>query len=254
MGRLNFPTPIYEYCKQYLGGEYTNAQLVIRKGNVFLNIQCKLPDIQVKKGDKVLGVDRGILNIVTCSDNSFVNSKHLRNVKGKYRYLRAKLQSIGTPSARRKLKNISGRERRFTLDVNHCLSKKLVQKPSDVFAVEALKIGKRKVNGRKFNKLLGSWSYGQLLTLLKYKAENLGKIVIEVNRRHTSQRCNKCGHTDKLNRKGLQFKCKQCGFELNTDLNAARNIALLGISELSRLPINQPIVTQMAVTSLSPSG
>lgn len=154
--------------------------------------------------------------------------------------MRAKLQSIGTASARRKLKKLSGAERRFTLDVNHCLSRKLVQKSYDILAVEALKTGRRKANGRKFNKLLGSWSYGQLLTLLKYKAESVGKNVIEVNPRHTSQRCSKCGYVDKANRKGLQFKCKQCGFELNADLNAARNIAQLGKSELSRLPVNQP--------------
>lgn len=95
MGRLNFQVKIYDYCKQYLSGEYTNAQLVLRKGKAFLNIQCKLPDVKRVIGDTVLGIDRGILNIVTCSDNSFANSKHLRNVKGRYRYLRAKLQSIG---------------------------------------------------------------------------------------------------------------------------------------------------------------
>lgn len=82
MRRLSFPVRIYDYCKQYLSGEHTNAQLVIRKGRVLLNIQCKLPDVkQVVTGNKVLGVDRGILNIVACSDNSFANSKHLRSVK-----------------------------------------------------------------------------------------------------------------------------------------------------------------------------
>ena len=98
---------------------------------------------------------------------------------------------------------------------------------------------------------MGSWSYGQLLTILKYKAASLGKIVVDVNPRHTSQKCSKCGYIDKQNRKALQFKCKQCGFELNADLNAARNIAQLGMSELSRLSVNQPIVThnRMAVTS-----
>lgn len=235
---------------------------MIRKDKVFLNIQCKLLDIKqvVVGNNRVLGIDRGILNIVTCSDNSFENSKHLRNVKGRYRYLRAKLQSIGTASARRKLKKLAGAERRFTLDVNHCISKKLVSKPYDVFAVEALNIKKtKKKNGRKFNRMLGSWSYGQLLTLLKYKAEAAGKMVIEVDPRYTSQRCSKCGYEHKGNRKGLRFKCKRCGFELNADLNASRNIAQLGTSELSRLLIfvNQPIVTPSlfsAVTSHSPSG
>lgn len=259
MGRLNFSVKVYEYCKQYLTGNYTNAQLVIKNGEAFLNIQCKLPDEQLtidKRSAKVLGIDRGILNIVTCSDNSFVNSRHLRAVKSRYQYLKAKLQSIGTRSARRKLKRLVGRERRFVLDTNHVIAKKLVQKPYDMFAVEELHISKRKRNGRRFNKRLGTWSYGQLLTLLLYKAESLRKIVLQFDPRHTSQRCSRCGYVHKRNRKGLQFKCKQCGFELNADLNAARNIAQLGISELSRLSVNQPNVLHdgMADTSHGPSG
>ena len=274
-GRLNFKVKIYNYIKQYLKGIYTNAQLTVRKkGEIFLNIQCEIPDVLPSAsnsggGDggsssdrvRVLGIDRGILNIVACDDdNTFVNSKHLRDVKGRYQYMKARLQSLGTRSAKRKLRRTAGRERRFTLNTNHVIAKRLVQKPYDVFAVEALQISRRKVvNGRKFNKLLGSWSYSQLLQIMKYKAENLGKIVVEVNPRHTSQRCSKCGYIDKRNRKGLRFKCRQCGFELNADLNAARNIGQLGKSEMIRLSlVNKPNVSPtyatQADTSPHPSG
>ena len=245
-GRQEFQIKVYDYCKQYLTGTYTNAQLVIRKGRAFLNVQCEIEGYPTNDNNQVLGIDRGILNIVTCSDNSFVNSKDLRDVKGRYRYLRAKLQSLGTASARRKLKKLSGAERRFVLDTNHVVSKWIVQKPFGILTVEALQIGKTR--SRKFNKLLGSWSYGQLLTLLKYKAEDAGKIIVEIDPRHTSQQCNKCGYIDRKNRKGLKFKCIRCGFELHSDLNGSRNIAERGISVLGRLPVNQPIVTPLAVT------
>lgn len=258
-GRLNFSVNVYDYCKQYQNGTYTNAQLIIKNGNAFLNIQCRIPDVpSVVNVDsaRVLGIDRGILNIVTCSDNSFVNSRHLRAVKGRYQYLKAKLQSIGTASAKRKLKKLSGAERRFTLDVNHVIAKKLVQKAYEVYAVETLKAGHWKIHGRRLNKMLGGWSYGELLTLLTYKAENVGKRVLQVNPSYTSQRCTRCGYTDRENRKGLHFRCKQCGFELNADLNAARNIGQLGRSELIRLSVNQPIVAHhgTAATSHSLSG
>lgn len=259
-GRLKFLVQIYEHCKQYLNSgtyTYTNAQLIVRRGKVLLNIQCEIEGyyISTNPNNDILGIDRGILNIVTCSsDNSFVNSKHLRNVKGKYQYLKAKLQSLGTRSAKRKLKRLSGRERRFVLDTNHVIAKEIVQnKPQGIIVVEGLRIGNKKANGRRFNKLLGSWSYGQLLTLLKYKAEDAGKLVLEIDPKHTSQRCSKCGHIDKKNRKGMRFKCLKCGFELNADLNAARNIAQKGRALLGRLLIvNQPIVTPLifsAVTS-----
>jgi transposase len=47
---------------------------------------------------------------------------------------------------------------------------------------------------------------------------------------------------DKNYRKGSVFKCKNCGFELNADLNASRNIEVLGKSEYLRLMSTQPNV------------
>jgi putative transposase len=234
-GRMNFKTKIYDYCKKYLDGQFTNAQLCIRKKKMFLNIQVKLNDVKQHVENKVLGIDRGIINILTCSDNTFVNSKKLRNIKGKYQWLKSKLQSVGTPSAKRKLRKLSGRERRFTLDLNHRLAKEIVQKPYDVFAVERLNIKRQKRNGRKFNKKLGNWSFSQFAQFLKYNAENLGKIVVEVNPKHTSQTCSKCGCLNKRNRVKSEFKCVRCSFELNADLNAARLIGYLGKSEIVRL-------------------
>lgn len=101
--------------------------------------------------------------------------------------------------------------------------------------------------------MLGGWSHRRLLTLLKYKAENLGKSVIHVDPKHTSQRCSKCGYIDRRNRKELKFKCRRCGFELNSDLNAARNIGRLGMSGLIRLSVNQPNVShEVADTGYRP--
>jgi IS605 OrfB family transposase len=241
VGRLKFRIKLYDHVKQYFGGRYTSSQLIFRKNKVFLNVQYELPSIPSSNGNRVLGIDRGIRNIVTCDDNTFVNSKQLRAVKGRYQYMKTKLQSLGTRSAKRKLRKLAGRERRFTLDVNHRITKWIVQKPYDAFAVEALQVKRRKAQGKRFNKMLGSWSYGQLLRLLEYKAENLGKCVIEVDPRYTSQQCSRCGHIDKKNRKGLGFRCLQCSLELNADLNAARNIGQLGKSKLIRLSVSQPI-------------
>lgn len=242
-GRLNFAFKHYPYLECW-EGEYTNAQLLIRKKRVFLNVQVKIPDKipEANETPKVLGIDGGIRNIAVCSDNSFFNSKHLRAVKGKYQYARHRLQHVGTRSAKRKLSQTSGRERRFVLNMNHCISKAIVSKPFTAFAMERLFGLKKKGNGKRFNAKLGSWSFFQLQTFLRYKAEQTGKTVISVNPRHTSQTCSRCGYTDRSNRKGGWFKCGQCGFQLDADLNASRNIGVLGKSEYLRLCVNQPIV------------
>ncbi len=241
MGRLTFSFKHYNYMDTWKG-EYTNAQLVIRRNKIFLNVQVKLPDVAIKTVGEVLGIDRGILNIAACSDNTFFSSNRLRDVKGRYQFLKRKLQHVGTRSAHRKLQVLSGRERRFVLNTNHCISKAIVNKPFDVFALEKLGISKKKKNGKQFNGKLGSWSYTELQRFIQYKAEAKSKRVVLVNPKYTSQRCSKCGFVHKQNRSGLGFRCGNCGFSLNADLNASRNIGVLGKSEYLRLFVNEPNV------------
>ena len=50
----------------------------------------------------------------------------IRKHQRKYLYLRSKLQAKGTVSAKRHLKRLSGKQMRFSKNLNHCISKKLV--------------------------------------------------------------------------------------------------------------------------------
>jgi len=110
-----------------------------------------------------------------------------------------------------------------------------------VIVLENLKgIGKQRTMTNGMPTKLNQWPFHQLQEFIEYKAEELGKVVMFVDPRHTSQRCNRCGHVEKSNRKGNLFKCMRCGYQLNPDLNAARNIADSGMSRLGRLPVNQP--------------
>ncbi len=239
-GRLVFPVAHSPLIDKYRG-EYTNAQLTIDRKHqkIFIMVQVRFRDKEVEKKVEVgvTGIDRGIKNIAVLSNNQFFNSRHLRNVKGKYRYNTRKLQHAGTRSARRKLKEMSERERRFVLDTNHVIAKKIVDLPHNVFALEKLESAKmkRKKNGRKFNGKLGSWSPYQLEQFIEYQAEDAGKAVLYVDPNYTSQKCSRCGYINRNNRKGSVFHCLNCNFELHADLNASRNIEVLGKSEYFRL-------------------
>jgi len=252
-GRKKIPIVIPDYFKKYLNWNCKSAVVTLRNNQLWLSLIMET-ETPGKKLDKTyIGIDRGINNIVVTSDNTFYNSKKLKKVKGKYQYLKAVLQSKGTSSAKRKLKKLSGREKRFVKDMNHCLSKEVALKDFSNFCLEDLKIKKEKKLGRKFNKKLGNWSYGQFQQFLGYKLEEQGKNLILVNPSYTSQRCSKCGYIEKSNRQENKLKCKNCGFELNADLNASRNIAYLGKSGISRLKVSHPtnsIVTKTD-TSLS---
>lgn len=238
-GRLVFPVAHSPLIEKYRG-KYTNAQLAIDRVHkqIHVMVQVEIPDRVVEKeGEvRVLGIDRGIKNIAVLSDNSFFNSRHLREVKGRYQYLRKKLQHSGTRSAHRRLREISGRERRFVRDVNHVISKRIADMPFNLFAIEDLHSAKmRGGNGKKFNRKIGSWAPYQLEQFLNYKAEDRGKMVIAVDPKFTSQKCSKCGFVNRGNRKGPKFHCLNCGFEIHADLNASRNIGVLGKSEYFRL-------------------
>lgn len=227
------------------------------------HIQIDVPTPNKQPINKVLGVDRGVKNIAVCSNNVFFNSKHLRNVKGKYQYLKSVLQSIGTRSAKKKLKTLAGRERRFVRNTNHKISKEIVNMPYDTIVLEDLKSIK-KMAGRKAKKLcktarkmIGNWSRYELQKFIEYKAEALGKNVIYINPEFTSQTCSHCGFTAKENRHGSVFHCVKCGFELHADLNASRNIAdrgklqSVGCIQPPKSSNGQPLGTNPQIHSVS---
>jgi len=174
---------------------------------------------------KVLGIDRGLNNLVYASNNFSYSSKSMMRTKKRYNYNRSKIQSKGTRSAKRCLQRLSGREKRFIENVNHVISKQVANLPYNIFVLEDLSgIRKQKSKGKHFNGLLNSWSFYQLEQFLIYKCQEKGKIVVKVNPYMTSQRCHICGFTDKSNRKGSQFKCQECQHVTHADFNASKNI------------------------------
>ena len=72
---------------------------------------------------------------------------------------------------------------------------------------------------------LGKWAFGQLRAFMEYRARIAGSPVLLVDPRDTSRRCSSCGHNEKANRRSqAHFRCRGCGFGLDSDLNAAMNI------------------------------
>jgi IS605 OrfB family transposase len=181
------------------------------------------------------------------SSNKFYASDRIRTVKGRYQHLRGELQAKDTRSARCKLGRLSGKENRFMADVNHQVANWIAAQPFDAIALEKLGVRREKRLKARFNKALGNWAFGQLQQFVDYKVESVGKAVLYIDARYTSQKCSRCGTIDKKSRNGLNYKCSSCGFELHADLNAARNIVSLGTAEAGRLSVNQPNVASVVL-------
>ena len=176
-----------------------------------------------------LGVDMGIANIATDSDGERRSGQAVNRVRHRNQRLRAKLQKKGTKSAKRLLKKRSKRESRFVNDVNHCISKALVQKAQRTergIALEDLTGIRERVRLRKPQRTqLHSWSFHDLGNKIAYKAQMRGVPVRYVDPRNTSRECSQCGQIDNANRPNqATFQCTSCGYSLHADVNAAINI------------------------------
>jgi len=214
------------------------SDLVYIRGEFYLLATCTISEPTPEDVEGYLGVDMGVAQIATDSEGSAHSGSHIKSVRHRHRRLRTKLQSKGTKSAKRKLKKLSGRERRFANDTNHVVAKRIVataQRNRQAIALEDLKGIRKRVRARRGQRAtLHSWAFHDLAAKIEYKARLAGIGVVYVDPRNTSCQCSKCGYTDKANRPSQAvFRCCECGFSLNADHNAARNIS-------SRADINRP--------------
>lgn len=206
-----------------------SADLLYRKGKFWLHIVVTLPDVEFQPSGEVVGIDMGLKRPAVTSQNQFLGERRWKEVNNRYFRLKRSLQAKGTCSAKRHLRKLAGKVNGFRRDCDHVLSRRIVDsvESGTVIAIENLtNICKRKGRGKQFKRALHSWSFAQLRSFLEYKAEEKGCKVEAIDPHYTSQACSKCGYIHKSNRPSQSlFKCKSCGFELNADLNASRNIA-----------------------------
>ena len=223
---------------------FGTAKVVYKHNKFFLHIAVSFDVDEVSNSDvlNVVGHDRGIRFITTSYKSKgqtlFISGNKIKQKRSHYKLLRKQLQQVGTPSSRRRLKAIGQRENRWMHDVNHCVSKALVeQNPKGTLHVledlANIRSATEKVRV-KDRYVMVSWSYYDLEQKLIYKAQRAGQKVIKVDARYTSQTCPKCGHVEKNNRdkKNHIFCCCNCGYKSNDDRIGAMNLYHKGIEYL----------------------
>ena len=223
---------------------FGTAKVVCRHKKFFLHISVSTETDVLSDMDviNVVGIDRGVNFIASTYDSKgrsgFYSGKTVKNKRAHYKRLRRELQSKQTPSARRRLKAIGQRENRWMRDVNHCVSKALVESSPEgtLFVLEDLK-GIRQATEKVLKKdryEIVSWSFYDLEQKLNYKALGNRQKVIKVDPAYTSQTCPKCGHIDKRSRhkKVHTFVCTNCGYASNDDRIGAMNLYRMGIEYL----------------------
>ena len=241
---MNYSVTGFEHYSN-LDGQFGTAKLVKSGKHYFLHVAYTFaaPEFSIEQLHHVVGIDRGLRFVATSFDErgktNFYNGRQLQKMRRKFKHLRQQLQKRGTKSAKRRLKAIDQRENRWMTDVNHQLSKTLVDQygAGTLFVLEDLTnvrfATEKSAKASRYEMV--SWSFYQLEQFLAYKAEQVGGTVIKVDAHYTSQRCPKCGIIRKENRnhQSHEYHCQACDYRSNDDRIGAMNIQLLGTRWIS---------------------
>ena len=202
------------------------------------------------------GIDVGIASFATTSDGDHIdNPRFRRAAAAKLAAAQRRLQRAGRGSRnrRRRRETVAARHRKVAnqrRDFHHKTARELVQ-GYELIVVEDLAIanmcrrakpvpdpdspGVFLPNGAAaksgLNRSITDAGWGQFVSILRAKAEDAGRIWIEVDPRHTSDRCEACGHAATENRvTQAAFICQACGHSAKADEHAARNILRAGLA------------------------
>jgi len=212
---------------------YGDAKLYERDGKWYVQLPLRLStDTPVVSDDaQFFGVDLGIAKTATLVGPDVVKFWSGKAVQDRRRRFQTYRRRMDQQKRMDKIKASKGKERRWQRDINHKISRELVNivagTPGSVIVLEKLDgIRNRTRGSKRFNRMMGNWAFRQLADMIVYKAKRASIPIVWVDPRNTSKMCSRCGHATRANRPDqAHFRCVSCGFQANSDYNAARNIS-----------------------------
>ncbi len=202
------------------------------------------------------GIDVGVVSFATTSEGRHVdNPRWARASAGRLAAAQRRFQRArrGGKNRAAKRETVAARYRKIAnqrKDFHHKQARELVAR-YDLIVVEDLTIanmlrrakpvpdpdnpGMFLPNGARaktgLNRSISDAGWGQFVSILRAKAEEAGRVWIEVDPRHTSDRCERCGQAARDNRvTQAEFACQCCGHTAPADDHAARNILRAGLA------------------------
>ena len=223
-------------------------------GKWYISFNCELEiDICNEKKGLPIGIDRGVVKFIQCSNGNVFNGFTIsEEVKKKLLRLLRKLAGKKKFSSNwrkllRKIQKIYNYIANKRKDYLHKISTQLAKNHS-LIVMEDLRIsnmtksakgtvenpGKNVKAKSGLNRSILNQGWYLFQKLIEYKMSWSGGKVVYVDPKYTSQKCSRCGHIAKENRKSQSvFKCVGCKYELNADLNASKNILAEGHSVIA---------------------
>jgi putative transposase len=224
--KIRIPCLGVDLPAQYLPDFERIRQLEI--GKEFAHISVEKQEPATIPADHYIGVDCNTTGhcavaAVPHTGKVYKLGKKAIHIHKKYRDIRKRLQRQGKYQLLRQIKT---REKNIVRDLNHKISKKLVEiavsEKSGIRFERLTGIRQNRKQAKSFRYSINSWSYYQLQKYTEYKARMCGIEVAHVAPAYTSKSCSICGTLGERTQK--KFSCPRCGHVDHADVNAAFNI------------------------------
>jgi putative transposase len=202
--------------RQFLRWEHIGkpaSSVVIHRDYVQISFETETGE--KKEFGKAVGIDAGINHLMTTSEREFLGN----DIKPLISKIKRKRQGSG--AYRRAKKELSCYIHKTVKDYveNRDLKLVVTEKLKD------LKLNtKEKDVTKEFRKTLGNWNYRELLNIIQMRCEENRVSFRSVSPFMTGQKCPKCAHAQRENRKGEEFECPSCGYSEQADFVGSLNI------------------------------
>jgi putative transposase len=245
----------YRMSRKVLG-ELRNITISQSCGKWFMSVQTRREvEAPAPCATAFCGIDMGIASFATLDSgqpiagpNAF--KKHEKNLAKYQRRMARKVKgSSNWKKAKKKVQRIQATIANVRKDFLHRQTRNLAKSHAGI-AIEDLKVknmsasakgtleepGTNVASKSGLNKSILDQGWGMFRTMLEYKMERRGHILVAVPAMNTSRKCPKpgCGCVSKDNRKTqAKFKCVACGYEGHADHVAAINVREAGHASLA---------------------
>ena len=222
------------------------------KGRVVFDIAIE-HEVQQRDTNKVIGVDLGKVEpfVATVIDprvkhrsapyhanykrrlGSLVKAEKKRRDLTSHLYDRANLcekynRGQHAQVLRTEAKRVSAKATRIKREISQCVASQIVSiaDRNDAHVVVE--------NLSWLDAKGGRWPHAEIQHRIENTAKRYGLKVVKVSAKNTSRTCSRCGGKASNNSRTRVGSCIACGFELNRDVSASREIALRATSPSSR--------------------
>lgn len=204
-------------------------------GYWYVNFQCEVPTIDQSPGTVAIGIDLGLVNQITCSDNEEPLSRG--------NLTRTHHADLAMAQRAHKQKRVHALHAKIANTRKDWIHKATTAIATRASMIVVGNVSSTKLAKTPFAKSTYDAAWGITRACLRYKANRLGVPYLEVNESWSSVTCADC--LSRSGPRGLStlgvrvWTCSFCGCVHNRDHNAARNILRVGRDTLSGIPLLQ---------------